>query len=128
MTKSRGIWSGSPVVNQPTAVSGNTVNCDGAPSSVIVDYAKIGDPVQFSNDKKVYWLTADADTDASGNFTLKLDSPLVVDSVDGSTIKFGTDVEFRWILSSPPTETYTQLDSTQDKVAWGRIQARETIE
>ena len=130
ITKARGSWGtnpGSPAVNQAVSTLGTSVDCDGAPAN-ITGYAKAGDYVQISGDAKVYQLTDDAATDSLGDFTLKLNSPLAKDSVDGTALLIGNDVEFRVILASIPQERLLKLDNINNIVRYGNINANEEIE
>ena len=75
------------------------------------DYLKRGDLVRFGTGPKVYMLTADVDTDGSGNGTLNIE-PGLVTAIDGSPSAVAVetnDVKFTVFMTSATTEYNTGL-------------------
>lgn len=103
----RGAWSGTPTVNG-AAQSGNSINISTGANSVS-NYARKGDFVQFSGFTKVYQVTADANTDVSGNVTLSLNGaiPSLNAPADTTAVVFGNSVQFKLALLERPEPKIT---------------------
>tara|TARA_R110002020_G_scaffold437862_1_gene648190 strand:+ start:302 stop:928 length:627 start_codon:yes stop_codon:yes gene_type:complete len=71
-----GTSAGTPLVNGADQ-TGNTLICDGAPASK-TGYLKAGDYIQIGSgtDQKLHMVTADSNSDGSGNFTLSIEPAL----------------------------------------------------
>lgn len=68
--------AGTPLVNGADQ-TGNTLVCDGAPASQ-TGYLKAGDYIQIGSgsSQKLHMVTADSNSDGSGNFTLSIEPAL----------------------------------------------------
>lgn len=82
----RGNWGGTPLVNG-AGQTGNELVIDGA-SADVTNYAKIGDYVQVGtgSSSRLYKVTADADSDGSGNVTLEVAPDVRPGTADNAAI------------------------------------------
>lgn len=71
---------------------------------------KGGDVIRFANHTKVYMLTTDANTDASGNVVFNIQPALVENLTNAESITT-TNVPFRMILSSDAQEFNYRTDN-----------------
>ena len=93
------------ISSDPFTVS--DANADAGEKSVTVtggvasqtDYMKAGDLVRFTDHNKVYMLTADVDTDGSGNATLNFEPGLVQDVNNGQAVETN-GVQFTVFMTS----------------------------
>lgn len=116
----RGTWGGTPLVNGVHAAGVSSIVTDGNTIS-ITGFGKRGDFVKFGSHSKVYQLTADVNSDGSGNGTLSIMPALVAVLVDNDTITV-TSVPFTVILSSdeqpldlePPTKGMLAFEAVED--------------
>lgn len=92
----RGQWSGTPLVNGADQ-TGKTLILDGATPS-ITGWARAGDIINIAGQTKVYLVTADANSDGSGNVTLPIYPPLISSPANNSAIT-STDVKYTVSLS-----------------------------
>ena len=74
-TTPQGVWTGTPVV-AGAAQTGRSVNLSGFTNSV-TGIAKAGDLLKFANHTKVYMVTADANSSATGTATLSIEPALM---------------------------------------------------
>ena len=84
---------------------GTSIAIDGATANVN-NWARAFDYVQFAGSTKVYQVSEDANSDSSGNVTLKLNSPLVVSPGDNTAVTFGNDVSFNFAMMDRPATSY----------------------
>jgi len=95
ITKPRGTWIGTPIVNGANQV-GNTVVVTNITGTV-----STGDYVQFNGSTKVYQLMSGSTTTS-----LKLNCPLVASPTDASSVVFGNNVDFNFCLKSRPSTQF----------------------
>ena len=93
----QGVATGSPVVSATTA-SGNTIPTSGWTPNV-QNILKAGDVVRFAGHSKVYMVTVDASSDATGTATLQVQPGLIapVTNLEAVTV---TNVPFTVSLDS----------------------------
>ena len=117
LTKERGLWTGSPVVNT-AGQSGNSITISGA-SVNRLNWALKGDYVQFSGYTKVFQLTANANSSTAGLVTLNLNGaiPSGNSPASNSAVTFGEDVEFRFAMVSRPEPTHSGKNLVSYSVA-----------
>jgi len=91
------------------AQTGNSVTIDGlVPSSTGVFL--IGDVISFTNNTKVYKVTADVDASVSGTATIPIFPPLVQSPADNSFVNY-TGVEFSVILTDDTVSSSTDFNN-----------------
>lgn len=88
----RGALGGTPLVMGAVSAGASSVAIDGC-SNGITGWGKSGDFFKFNGHSKVYQLTADVDTDGSGQATLAFMPALAVDVADNDPVTF-SDVPF----------------------------------
>lgn len=93
----RGAGGGTLRVNGASQ-SGSSLVCDGATASV-TNYLRAGDYVSFSNE--LHMVTADANSDGSGNLTLSLAPPIRKQPADDTIIDYTAPVNGVFMLASP---------------------------
>ncbi len=101
----RGVATGIPNVAAPAA-SGTTVQTQGWTANVI-GILKAGDVFKFAGHAKVYMVTADANTDATGAATLQFKPPLV-QNVAGTESLVVIDVPFTMAMTGDVQEYATR--------------------
>ena len=80
----RGVLGGTPVVNG-AGQSGSSLAISGCAAST-VGWMKAGDVFTLAGNDKVYMLTADANTNASGQVTLNFEPQLIVSPAGGEAL------------------------------------------
>lgn len=109
-----GVGTGSPVTLLPSSAGVSTILTTGWTVS-ITGILKAGDVMKFDSHTKVYMVTADANSDASGNSALVITPPLIED-VAGSVGITVNDVPFtvasaedlvEWKASAPHLVSYS---------------------
>ena len=113
VTKARGTWIGTPIVNG-AGQTGNTVTVTNITGTV-----SAGDYVQFNGSTKVYQLMT-----GSTPTSLKLNCPLVASPTDASSVVVGNNVNFNFCLKEKPSTTYLPGDI----VEFGNFYFEEVIE
>jgi hypothetical protein len=93
----RGSWSGTPLVNG-AAQTGRTISLKGF-TAVTTGVAKAGDLLKFSGHTKVYMVTADANSDVSGNATVSIE-PALMQSPANSEVIVTSSVPFTVAITS----------------------------
>jgi hypothetical protein len=89
-----GAWSGTPLV-KGAGQTGNTLNIDGG-GLTVTGWGKAGD--YFNVSSKLYRLTADCNTNGSGETTLAFEPPIYVAPADNAAItKNPATIEMRLI-------------------------------
>ena len=73
------------LVNGAQAVGDSTIAMDGFSNST-TGVLKAGDLIKFANDNKIYMVTADADSNASGEATVSIEPPLQDAVVDNEAV------------------------------------------
>jgi hypothetical protein len=73
------------LVNGAQAVGDNTIAMDGFSVSTS-GVLKAGDLIKFANDNKIYMVTADADSNVSGQATVSIEPPLQDAVVDNESV------------------------------------------
>lgn len=97
----RGSWSGTPLVNGASQ-TGDSIDLDGFTASQ-TGVAKAGDLVRFGTGKKVYTVTADANSNVSGEATVSIQPPLLESPGDGDAVsvhKSAGGIDFSVALGS----------------------------
>jgi len=97
-----GVGSGSPVVSGAHSAGDSTITSTGWTASQ-TGIMKAGDILKFANHVKVYMVTADCDSDGSGDTTISIMPPLINALVDTESITVN-GVEFNVILKDDITE------------------------
>jgi len=92
----RGAGGGTLLINGADQ-SGSTLVCDGATFSVS-DYLMSGDYVAFNNE--LHMVTADADSDGSGEVSLSIAPPIRKQTNDNDVVDYSVPVLGVFILSS----------------------------
>ena len=92
----RGTGGGTLRVNGGNQ-SGSSLVCDGATSSV-TNYLREGDYVSFGNE--LHMVTADTNSDGSGNVTLSLAPPIRKQPADNTAIDYTSPVNGVFMLAS----------------------------
>lgn len=92
---------GDGVVNGAHSAGDNTIVTDGW--DVSETCLKAGDFLKFSGHSKVYMITSDLTSDASGNATMTIEPPLMADLADDETITVD-NVPFTMMLTSDVQE------------------------
>ena len=87
-----GVATGTPLVVGIHTAGDEAVSVDGVTIST-TGIMKANDVLTFSSHSKVYMMTADADSDATGAVTLSITPPLIEDLADNEVITVH-DVEF----------------------------------
>ena len=118
LTKENGSWNTGvedPIVDGANQTGRSVILGNFAPlqTDVIID----GDFLQFSNNTKVYQAIGNCDSDADGNVTVYLNSPLVVSPVDGTTVVYGENVEFSLAIDEANFNTNFMPRSVDTNVA-----------
>jgi hypothetical protein len=72
----KGAYGGTPLVDGANQ-TGSTIDVKGG-SNNITNWARAGDLIKFAGLNLVYEVTADANTDGSGDVTLSIDPPIFV--------------------------------------------------
>ena len=98
--------SGTPTITETFAAGQSQVRSQGGSGSL-----KAGDYIKFSNNDKVYMLTADVDQDASSEDYLDITPPLAT-AIDNSTTVIYNDVPFKVYLTNDRTAFKTNTDGT----------------
>lgn len=80
----RGAWNGTPRVDGGSQ-TGSSLSCDGAVANTI-NYAKRGDYFRFDN--CIRQVTADADANATGDFTLEFWPPIRTSPANNELLAF----------------------------------------
>ena len=93
----RGTGGGTLRVNGANQ-SGASLVCDGATASV-TNYLREGDYVSFGNE--LHLITADTDSDGSGNVTLSIAPPIRKSPADDTAIDYTSPVSGVFMLASP---------------------------
>ena len=99
VTKPRGTYSGSPVING-AGQTGSSITVSGITGTV-----SPGDFVQFNGSTKVYQLMAGSTTTS-----LKLNTAIVASPSNGSAVVTGNSVNFNFCLKAKPSTTYLPGD------------------
>ena len=99
----RGAATGVPVVDG-AGQTGRTLAIRGATASV-TGWLRAGDVIKLASGPKVYMVTADADTDASGKATLSIEPALMSSPADGEAVMV-RDVPFT-VAFAGDSQTYT---------------------
>jgi hypothetical protein len=108
----RGIATGTPLV-KGAGQTGRTVNTDGW-TATQTGILLMGDFIKFNGQDKVYMVTADANSDGSGNATLTIEPALMASPADNEpivvtnvpfSVAFASDVQ-EFALSSPDLHDY----------------------
>lgn len=73
------------LVNAAQAVGDSTIAMDGFSTST-TGVLKAGDLIKFANDNKIYMVTADANSNASGEATISIEPPLQDAVVDNEAV------------------------------------------
>jgi hypothetical protein len=116
----RGPWTGTPLANGASAAGASSIPIKGLSNSITA-IGKNGDFIQFAGHSKVYQLTADINSDGSGNATVPILPNLVTAVADGEGITVSA-VPFTCILAGdeqgldlqPPTQGVIQFDAIED--------------
>ena len=116
----RGVWSGTPVVRSASE-SGNTIDIninngdETAGQTLVTNYARKGDYVQFNNFTKVYQLTQNSSSDTNGNLTLSINGsvPSTSTPADDSAVVFGSSVLFNLQLKDRPEPEFSEANIVQ---------------
>lgn len=116
----RGLLGGTPLVNGALAAGVSSAAIDGL-SNNITGWGKRGDFFKFAGHSKVYQLTADADSNGSGQATLAFQPALAAAAADNEAVSFSA-VPFTLILASdesdlalqPPTQGTLAFDAIED--------------
>jgi hypothetical protein len=93
----RGTGGGTLVINGGSQ-SGTSLVCDGATAS-ITGYLKAGDYVSFNNE--LHMITADCNSDASGNVTLSIAPPIRKTPTDDTVVDYTAPVSGVFMLAGP---------------------------
>lgn len=93
----RGTGGGTLRVNGANQ-SGASLVCDGATAS-ITNYLREGDYVSFGNE--LHLITADSNSDGSGNVTLSIAPPIRKSPADDTAIDYTSPVSGVFMLASP---------------------------
>lgn len=93
----RGAGGGTLVVNGGSQ-SGSSLICDGATASV-TNYLRAGDYISFNNE--LHMVTADVNSDASGNVTLSIAPPIRKTPSDDTVVDYTEPVSGVFMLASP---------------------------
>ena len=93
----RGTGGGTLRVNGANQ-SGASLVCDGATASV-TNYLREGDYVSFGNE--LHLITADSNSDGSGNVTLSIAPPIRKSPADDAAIDYTSPVSGVFMLASP---------------------------
>lgn len=93
----RGTGGGTLRVNGASQ-SGSSLVCDGATASV-TNYLREGDYVSFGNE--LHMITADTNSDGSGNVTLSLAPPIRKSPADDTLVDYTSPVSGVFMLASP---------------------------
>ena len=93
----RGTGGGTLRVNGASQ-SGSSLVCDGATASV-TNYLREGDYVSFGNE--LHMITADTNSDGSGNVTLSLAPPIRKQPADDTLVDYTSPVSGVFMLASP---------------------------
>jgi len=93
----RGTGGGTLRVNGANQ-SGASLVCDGATASV-TNYLREGDYVSFGNE--LHLITADSNSDGSGNVTLSIAPPIRKSPADDTAIDYTSPVSGVFMLASP---------------------------
>ncbi len=101
----QGVATGTPLVNG-AGQSGRTLATRGWSASV-TGILKAGDFIGLTGQTKVYMVTADASTDASGNATLTIEPALMGSPADGAAL-IVRNVPFTLALASDTLEMAVQ--------------------
>lgn len=101
-TAPQGTWAGAPLVNG-AAQTGRAIIMDGFTVSQ-TGVAKAGDLLKFSGHSKVYMVTADANSNASGQATLAIEPALIASPADNEAI-VTSNVPFTVALASDNLDT-----------------------
>lgn len=116
----RGTWGGTPLVNGAHSAGATSITTDGHTIS-ITGAGKRGDFVKFGGHSKVYQLTADFNSNGSGQATMAIFPALLAALADNDTITVSS-VPFTCILASdmqdlelrPPTQGGLQFVAIED--------------
>lgn len=94
----RGTWGGTPLANGAAAAGASSVAVDGLTIS-ITGIGKRGDFIKFANHSKVYQLTADVNSNGSGQTTLSIMPNLVAAVADNEALTVSA-VPFNVVLAA----------------------------
>jgi len=126
LTSNGGSWAGSPVVVGGTQ-KGKFVEIEGLTPNT-TDIILDGDFIQFSNNGKVYQVVGDFDSGSSGEAIIKLNSPLVISPVDGSTPILGASVSFNLAIDDAEFSMgFTPRTVSDNLVSLGEMNFTEVI-
>lgn len=104
----RGAGGGTLLV-KGASQSGSTLACDGATASV-TNYLRAGDYVSFNNE--LHMVTADTNSDASGNVNLAIAPPIRKTPADNIEVDYAAPVSGVFMLAGPASwETKTDISS-----------------
>jgi hypothetical protein len=104
----RGTGGGTLVVNGGSQ-SGSSLICDGATASVS-NYLRAGDYISFNNE--LHMVTADANSDGSGNVTLSIAPPIRKTPSDDTVVDYTVPVSGVFMLAGPASwDTQTSITS-----------------
>ncbi len=113
-----GAWSGTPLVNG-AGQTGNTLLIDGASLSV-TGWGKAGD--YFNVNSKLYRLTADCNSNGSGEVTLEFEPPIYVAPADNAAItKNPATVQMR-LLDDTSGEWSSGIGYIYDKKTFSAVE------
>lgn len=101
-TAPQGTWPGTPLVNGASQ-TGRSIIMDGFTASQ-TGVAKCGDLLKFAGHTKVYMITADANSNGSGQATLSIEPALVASPADNEAI-VTSNVPFTVALASDSLDT-----------------------
>ena len=129
----RGSFDGSPVVNGASQ-TGRTIQMNGFGFSK-TDVIRDGDFLQFSNSSKVFQAVGDYDSNSLGeivakgttNKGLKINTPVVVSPVSGTSLNTGADVTLKLALVNYSDPTLTPGESLNLIANWGIFEFIEVI-
>lgn len=100
----RGAGGGTLAVNGGSQ-SGSSLICDGATASV-TNYLRAGDYISFNNE--LHMITADANSDSSGNITLSIAPPIRKTPPDDTVVDYSEPVSGVFMLAGPASWDTTQ--------------------
>ena len=100
----RGAGGGTLAVNGGSQ-SGSSLICDGATASV-TNYLRAGDYISFNNE--LHMITADANSDSSGNITLSIAPPIRKPPPDDTVVDYSEPVSGVFMLAGPASWNTTQ--------------------
>jgi hypothetical protein len=101
-TTPQGNWAGTPLVNGASQ-TGRSIVMDGFTASQ-TGVAKAGDLLKFAGHTKVYMVTADANSNGSGQATLAIEPALIASPADNEAVTT-TNVPFTVALASDNLDT-----------------------